>query len=879
MANLAGSPGTPTVPSLSGSQDKVFASGQPDGVATAWGELIGKLDDAVRSQALSAQLPLVGSQLASAFNSFSTLRSAGLARLSTLVNPSVSDVQGALFTAFGPAGLNWLKDSNLDGLVTIADVLANSGSDNISFQLNLGMKNSLLPYDLAFDPGLAKLGLSLPGGVVEARMGFDLGLKFGVDRANGWYLDTNQEAKDVSGKSLAVVDGKGAEIAIGVDAVLPVEPWSNANPASGNLGWLRVAAADAGSRLTGSFAIDIRDADGRLHLDEWRSSPPASIAASRFTSQKSILSLDIKADFGTGSGSTPVPFPSILTGISVSWPFNGADTAGPAVSFGSQPVVSFSPAVVNAPSLMRNFVSPLLSMADTSMDPVRQVIAAATSPLPGLRELGQNLSLLALSGISGTQGAGTQGMISAAANLRGMATLTGAASAGSNINYGGFSVTGDIRSSGLPLLTAIPSSSVPSVDSLLDPATKALVSGLRSFPSADGKGLSFSLLEDPQAIFKILMGQDPGPMFSYATPTLDIQASVFTGAVPLPDPRFSGLLDAGLSGQLRAAAAMRFGFDTAGLALFAAANSTAASASDVVTEGFYAVAGTGPEALLQGTLTASGVPSSRLKALPGSDLSVTASVSGGVESDISLDLLDPNGDGKLRLGEMRSLAKAVVTDSSSSTTAEAGPLGYFSALGSLSGRIEASMRLQPTQASAPPLLDAAWSVAPAPAPDFTGAATSPRRQPALATLTNSVLTLVCTQDADAIDLSFDPVANQVVVRRDGRIQRFSGASSVFADAGPGDDTIRVDASLTLPVELHGGLGNDTLLGGGGVAVLYGEGGDDTLIGGASGDTLIGGGGDDRLQGNGGDDTLRGGIGNDSLDGGIGIDTLDGGDGD
>ncbi len=61
------------------------------------------------------------------------------------------------------------------------------------------------------------------------------------------------------------------------------------------------------------------------------------------------------------------------------------------------------------------------------------------------------------------------------------------------------------------------------------------------------------------------------------------------------------------------------------------------------------------------------------------------------------------------------------------------------------------------------------------------------------------------------------------------------------------------------------------------ATVHGGAGDDTLVGTSRSDELDGGAGDDRLQGRAGADTLIGGAGRDQLSGGAGIDCLDGGD--
>jgi autotransporter-associated beta strand protein len=148
----------------------------------------------------------------------------------------------------------------------------------------------------------------------------------------------------------------------------------------------------------------------------------------------------------------------------------------------------------------------------------------------------------------------------------------------------------------------------------------------------------------------------------------------------------------------------------------------------------------------------------------------------------------------------------------------------------------------------------------------------------------------------------------------------SAGEKIVAFGNGGNDNISVAASLSIPVEFHGGDGDDylaggslgdTLDGGAGKDRLLGGGGDDTLLGGAGNDNLSGGVGNDRLygdgvidefgevadsdtpgvdiisgdtgddyaQGGGGNDTVNGGVGNDFLRGGAGSDRMDGGDGD
>ncbi len=79
------------------------------------------------------------------------------------------------------------------------------------------------------------------------------------------------------------------------------------------------------------------------------------------------------------------------------------------------------------------------------------------------------------------------------------------------------------------------------------------------------------------------------------------------------------------------------------------------------------------------------------------------------------------------------------------------------------------------------------------------------------------------------------------------------AASVGIFAGRGNDSVFVDPSVTFPLFIHGGAGNDFLKGGRGPNALLGGTGNDTLIGGPSDDLLLGGLGDDTVVGNGGRD--------------------------
>ena len=120
-----------------------------------------------------------------------------------------------------------------------------------------------------------------------------------------------------------------------------------------------------------------------------------------------------------------------------------------------------------------------------------------------------------------------------------------------------------------------------------------------------------------------------------------------------------------------------------------------------------------------------------------------------------------------------------------------------------------------------------------------------------------------------------------------RVQRGSSVLGDFpaADVGRllayglgGNDVIYVDHRLNLPTELHGGAGNDVLLGGSGDDQLFGDDGNDKLGGNGGDDNLFGGNGMDTLNGSCGDDLLMGGADDDMLNDNAGHNMLIGGTG-
>jgi Ca2+-binding RTX toxin-like protein len=83
----------------------------------------------------------------------------------------------------------------------------------------------------------------------------------------------------------------------------------------------------------------------------------------------------------------------------------------------------------------------------------------------------------------------------------------------------------------------------------------------------------------------------------------------------------------------------------------------------------------------------------------------------------------------------------------------------------------------------------------------------------------------------------------------------AGAQKVVVYAGAGNDDIQIAGSVSVPVWIYGGPGDDRIKGGGGNDVIIGGDGNDLLMGGGGRDLLIGGSGADRIIGDAEDDIL------------------------
>ena len=149
------------------------------------------------------------------------------------------------------------------------------------------------------------------------------------------------------------------------------------------------------------------------------------------------------------------------------------------------------------------------------------------------------------------------------------------------------------------------------------------------------------------------------------------------------------------------------------------------------------------------------------------------------------------------------------------------------------------------------------------------------------TLINGVLKIVATNGND--ELQINRVGNQYQIVGNfltPTVIRYSVSlvQSIEIEMLAGNDHVNINDSVTIPVTVRGGDGNDSIDGGGGNDLIFGGAGNDDLEGDEGNDTIYGGDGDDELDGDSGNDLLFGEAGQDELEGDDGNDILSGGSG-
>lgn len=619
-------------------------------------------------------------------------------------------------------------------------------------------------------------------------------------------------------------------------------------------------AVTGASNFRGEFNVDLVDPDnddGLLTMGEMLRSSVEDVIAVDLSGVANV-NLALMAEMG---GTTL--FPSIRTDFGLDW--NIGLSQGLVL-----PTIQFTDVEMNLGEFFGDFAAPILGQIQDVLGPVQPVIDALTGRLPVMSDLlGQKVSFLDLAKLYGGT-AEVAGFLEGVAQVVTVINALPDIDAGEWLNLGGFrfNVQTDTIEEVFGAAADI-FQKLQEIGSNFDP--NALLPNELQEEDDNSAKLSFPILSDPSLLFGVLTGKQ-ADLFTFELPTFTFETT-FSRFFPIPAFPIVG---AEIAGTIGADIDLAFGYDTSGLQRFL----NSGNRKDVF-DGFFLfdhenADGTGadiPELTLRGALTVAG----KATVAVGS-----ASVGGGIFAGIDFNLNDPNDDGKIRGIEL--LDNALL-----------GNAGLF--VFDVSGHVDAGLFARVEIGTGIFSVTKTHDIATVRLLDYDFPRPDGNAVP-LAQFNGSTLEL--NIGANAVRRKNDVIAvfdkshfadnsetynilpgttpDSVIVMALGREQQYDGVTRITGNAGMGDDTIIVHKDISIPVEIYGGDGNDTLIGGAGNDVLRGNAGNDDLRGGDGNDQLRGNDGNDVLLGEDGRDLMFGAAGNDRLDGGDDDDTLEGGDG-
>ncbi len=697
------------------------------------------------------------------------------------------------------------------------------------------------------DLGLPALGASLDA-ELSVTGTYDFAITIIVSVVDGVYIDPGSE-----------------NISIALDV--------NANGvAMGRLGFLDVVATAAANDPTcgafsGRFSVAIADpnSDGRLTLSELATGGVIDPNGTGFAGC-SAMRFDIEASVSDW-------LPSVVTDLSVDWTFDGIDLDG------NIPTVEFGGVGIKLGQFLSHTIAPFLVKIEKILEPIEPVLEVLDTPLPVIDQFRDPISMLSVardlledfpSDSSFVQSINSiVQMLSFLVTLNDLANIVELEKGSEavieigNLNFGGTaSPQFDAR---LPVLDVDVLGQIVRGDDWVAQmeAPSAAPQFSAELKKSPGR-IHFPIFENPAGVFEWLFGFGETELIAWELP------SVFLN-IPfdIPIPIFPGILQAKLYGGIEASFSITVGIDTYGVALYRQTGNV----SDLLA-GFYVSDtnqpdGSGddiPELPIEGKVIAAlGV---------GYDVGgvgLAAFVGGGIYATLDLDLIDHDGDGKLRGQEFLS------------------PDGCIAVRGGVGVTLEASYTAGPLSGSLPLVRGELGNFNTIiPCPDYDGSAPPPARLARLDSATGE-LTLLVGELASERDVRQNERDETYFINRfDGKIivsafgyrQEFDVAdvATIVGHAGDGDDRILIDSSVRKRTFIYGEEGDDFLKGGSGDDTLDGGDGFDELLGGAGSDTLRGGDGDDELLGEEDGDFLYGDKGDDTILGGMGDDIIETGDG-
>jgi predicted outer membrane repeat protein len=591
---------------------------------------------------LSKPLPIVGSQLGSAFTGWSDSLSSLATSIGTAFNGwggDISTLEQNLVTQLDPSGY----EGGVKGLLPLAGGLfpaneciltpSNGNTTKVEFELPLTQTLVATTSSLNFDAGLpsSSLPLSLTtAGNVKVSLGYTFQLNFGYDTTLGnsgdFFID------------LAPSNTQTGFVGTGLTVQAKIT-FQGAN-ATGKLGFLELKASDHttndgfngtsgdiyGSTLFDAmFTVGLTDSNTltnyEMPLEDIGSS---AMGVNMTLSGNANLNLDLVVSFG---GSTE--FPSLDTLFHLDWPFSAStiNSATTTANTGGTPTFGFSDVRISLGSFLNNFIQPIAQDLNNIIGPFEPVVNFLDQPMPVVNSIGPLKSLLGGSSSKTYTIADFIQLLDPSSDLGNWVSFiqnletfcssfdSGGFNGNDLISLGSFNLNGFDARAG----AALSSFSLPSVDlSALSPDEIASavnnvggeasdfigdltndfdLSGLggdatdAGGATADTTGgkLDFPILDDPMSAFGLLTGSTSVNLVTFTMPTVSVSIplSIF---VPILGPigvTIAGDADGQPPNVFTASANLSGGYDTTGIVQFARDNFNPSDAVNDLVQGLY----------------------------------------------------------------------------------------------------------------------------------------------------------------------------------------------------------------------------------------------------------------------------------------------------
>ncbi len=753
----------------------------------------------------------------------------------------------------GPAAVDCDENHNL---LDVVDV-------QVRFAMGEGLSTSA-PIDFGL-PGLRLQAAE--GQSLDFLGGWHLDVGFGIDLAEGFYLLTGGEEGFATGFSLDAHANLPD-----VQASLAFIPTSITGSSGGN-------DLDLGLRL----ALDDSTGSGRLSLAELVSSAGATGPR---VSAGICGGLDLNREIVVGGSATGDPMvPGILADLEITWPFADCESPEPLSALGdSDPTVAFNQVRIDVGSFTRDFLDPILGDAMRYLDPMRPVIDEIFAPVPVISDIYDFFGIPDPPTWFDLLAARADNELQMLRRFGALISFLGELSdTEGEIDLGSFEVVG--ASGPPPSQSQIGQMIEPknNNDTPLDDLQDEVV-GLGG--AIDGAGLSIPMFESPMTVFQYLLGRDVD-LLVWDAGVLEATRSM--ALPPIPAATLGPLsLEVEFGGFATVRGHFEAGYDTYGVrqALRILGDDTldnsAVDITDALFQGIYlsdlrdGVDVPEIELTTGATVKAQG----RIKVIV---TLAKGGVTGGLEGSIQFDFADAP-DGRLRLEDIRPHITR--------------PICLFDVEGVINAFLEVFLDIR----GLPEWTKRLVAVELYRATDLTGGLCGgdAEEPPDLATLDpGGILRLhmgpdtIMDADGDEHFTVRQIGPDEVRVLAHGLSQTFDGVNRIFADAGTGDDTIRLlpgvsddalagvvaedptsgagDAShpFVLPAHLCSGGGSNTIHGGDGPNVINGSFGDVGLDGYSCGFSALFSVGENTFVGGADDDLIIGGFGDDTIDGGSG----------